>query len=605
MKSSRGPSTRLHAGPGIAGRAAVYARKSTDDSDRDPENKSVTRQRDNAHAYATTRGWTVDDDHIYLDDGVSGAEFGARRPGLLRLLNHLKEFDVVVMSELSRLGRDQVLVSKTLSDIEAAGVRVHFYLTNEELRFDSAIDRFLVSALAFGAELEREKASERSRDALERKARKGYNTGGCVYGYDNVWVSADGHVVRPEPGQKKDADTAHTDYRINENQADVIRQIFRMYGDGYGHVTIAKTMNGDLRHAAQLMQYFSGLSPAKPPVGRRGTGSWAPSSIRGILYNRRYAGYVCFGARRNTRRNGQAKARVKQEQFIEVRREELQIVPAELWERVQERLQSVAKTYLRGTNGELWGRPGRGVESKYLLTGLGECGECGHNICMLGGRAGIPGKRTQLYYYGCSYHVTRGHTVCSNNHKVRMHEADAAIIEMVERTALSPVAIDYVIDRTLDLIEEQRRDAPHLPECLEADIRQDERQLANFLRAIGEGQAPESVIARIKELEAGLMVKRTRLNALSTSPPTELEVRRTKKELRDLMGRLTDVFHSNVPLARQALRKLLDGRIQFVPVTRNERKLYDLRCQLRVSGLLPPGYKAVASPRGFEPLLPP
>jgi site-specific DNA recombinase len=580
-------------------RAAVYARKSTDDSDRDPENKSVTRQRDNAHAYAKSRGWIVDDDHVFMDDGISGAEFGSRRPGLLRLLNHLRDFDVVVMSELSRLGRDQVLVSKTLADIEAAGVHVHFYLTREELRFDSAIDRFLVSALAFGAELEREKASERSRDALERKAQKGYNTGGCVYGYDNIWVFTDGREVTPEPGQKKDSSAAHTDYRVNEKAADVIRRIFQMYSDGYGHVTIAKTLNGDPRYSTQLNRYFDGLLPPKSRAGKRGTGSWAPSSIRGMLHNKRYAGYVPFGEYRNARRNGRGRIRVKQEEFIEVCREELRIVPADLWERVQERLKGVAKTYLRGTHGELWGRPGRGVESRYLLTGLGECGVCGHNISMLGGRAGVPGKRTQLYYYGCSYHVTRGRTICSNDHKARMTEADETIIAMIERTVLTPNAVDYVIENALSLIEEQRRHAPELPERIKAEIAQDERQLTNFLSLIGEGRAPVAVLTHIKALEVELAAKRAQLEALRVAAPTELDLRRTKKELREMIGRFSDVVRGDVPLARQALRKLLDGRIQFMPAKRNGQKTYDLRCQLRVAGLLPPGYKAVASPRGF------
>jgi hypothetical protein len=35
------------------------------------------------------RGWIVADEHVYVDDGISGAEF-ANRPGFLRLMNVLK-----------------------------------------------------------------------------------------------------------------------------------------------------------------------------------------------------------------------------------------------------------------------------------------------------------------------------------------------------------------------------------------------------------------------------------------------------------------------------------------------------------------------------------
>jgi site-specific DNA recombinase len=84
--------------------AAVYARKSTDQNVSDEE-KSVARQVDHARAYAIRKGWTVGEDHVYVDDGISGAEF-VKRPGFLRLMNALKPrppFQVLIMSEESRL----------------------------------------------------------------------------------------------------------------------------------------------------------------------------------------------------------------------------------------------------------------------------------------------------------------------------------------------------------------------------------------------------------------------------------------------------------------------------------------------------------------------
>jgi DNA invertase Pin-like site-specific DNA recombinase len=40
--------------------AAIYARRSTDDSDRDAEARSTARQVDRARAYAEAHGWTVE-----------------------------------------------------------------------------------------------------------------------------------------------------------------------------------------------------------------------------------------------------------------------------------------------------------------------------------------------------------------------------------------------------------------------------------------------------------------------------------------------------------------------------------------------------------------
>jgi len=58
-------------------------------------------------AYAQRKGWTVAPEHVYQDDGISGAEF-VKRPGFLRLMNALKPrpgFQVLIMNEESRLGR--------------------------------------------------------------------------------------------------------------------------------------------------------------------------------------------------------------------------------------------------------------------------------------------------------------------------------------------------------------------------------------------------------------------------------------------------------------------------------------------------------------------
>ena len=42
-----------------------------------------------ARQYAERKGWAVADEHVDVDDRISGAEF-ATRPGFLRLMNSLK-----------------------------------------------------------------------------------------------------------------------------------------------------------------------------------------------------------------------------------------------------------------------------------------------------------------------------------------------------------------------------------------------------------------------------------------------------------------------------------------------------------------------------------
>ena len=103
--------------------AAIYARKSTDQNGVGDEEKSVTRQIEHAKAYATKKGWTSAEDYVYVDDGISGAEF-VKRPGILRLMNALKPkppFQILIMSEESRLGREQIETAYALKQIITAG----------------------------------------------------------------------------------------------------------------------------------------------------------------------------------------------------------------------------------------------------------------------------------------------------------------------------------------------------------------------------------------------------------------------------------------------------------------------------------------------------
>src|SRR5262245_22513952 len=113
--------------------AAIYARKSTDQTGVADEEKSVTRQIDPGTAYAQRKGWTVEPAHVYSDDGISGAIFGEKRPGLYRLLNALRPtppFQVLVVMDQSRLGREQDEIPLLLRRLTQAGVRIFQYLTD-------------------------------------------------------------------------------------------------------------------------------------------------------------------------------------------------------------------------------------------------------------------------------------------------------------------------------------------------------------------------------------------------------------------------------------------------------------------------------------------
>jgi DNA invertase Pin-like site-specific DNA recombinase len=107
--------------------AAIYARKSTAQQG-DEEARSVARQIANARTFAEARGWQVLDEHIYADDGVSGAADIKALRAKQRMLGVIAAgapFHVLVMQSNDRLSRRDADESfAELKQIANAGVDV-------------------------------------------------------------------------------------------------------------------------------------------------------------------------------------------------------------------------------------------------------------------------------------------------------------------------------------------------------------------------------------------------------------------------------------------------------------------------------------------------
>jgi DNA invertase Pin-like site-specific DNA recombinase len=139
-------------------------------------------------------------------------------------------FQALIMSEESRLGREAIETAYALKQLVQAGVRVFFYLEDRERTLDSPTDKIMLSLTAFADELEREKARQRTYDAMIRKAKAGHVTGGRLFGYNNVEVlGADGK-------------RSHVQRQINTAEAAIVRRIFELSAAGVGQNRIARTL---------------------------------------------------------------------------------------------------------------------------------------------------------------------------------------------------------------------------------------------------------------------------------------------------------------------------------------------------------------------------
>lgn len=86
-------------------RAVLYMRLSHDDNSQS-ESESIQNQRKLLRDYAQRNGFSVVRE--YIDDGWSGTRFD--RPQFLAMLRDMRDdrFDVILVKDLSRLGRDYI-----------------------------------------------------------------------------------------------------------------------------------------------------------------------------------------------------------------------------------------------------------------------------------------------------------------------------------------------------------------------------------------------------------------------------------------------------------------------------------------------------------------
>jgi hypothetical protein len=111
---------------------------------------------------------------------------------------------------------------------------------------------------------------------------------------------------------------------------------------------------------------------------------------------------------------------------------DLRIVSEALWGRVHDNLAAARAAYFRGT-GQLWGRPARGAESKYLRGGRGRCAVCNGSF----------------YVKSRAHGSKKRATVCSNGLEVPMVPTDAAGLTAIEQQVLSADVITTSIQKAL------------------------------------------------------------------------------------------------------------------------------------------------------------
>jgi site-specific DNA recombinase len=340
-------------------RVAIYVRVSTQ---RQAQTQTIEQQIERLQVHVEAQGWVLEPEHIYRDDGYSGAKLN--RPGLdsLRDRAALAEFDLVLITEPDRLARNYVHQMVVIEELERRGVQVEFL---DRPMSDNPHDRLLLQIRGAVAEYERTQISERMRRG--RLAR--YRSGQLL-----PWTRPPyGYRVNPESPRNLDG------VRLDEAEAAIVVQMFDWYWEP----------QTSLYHVAKRLTDLGLPTPTGKP-------RWNVATVRGILKNPAYVGTAY------TNRTCVAPAKKRKSALQPVGRGESwtprpeeewigisvpAIVTQEVFERVQDKLAHNQQASTRNNK-----------TYNYLLRGLVSCGQC---------RLGATGRTLPGPYH---YYVCRGRT---------------------------------------------------------------------------------------------------------------------------------------------------------------------------------------------------
>jgi site-specific DNA recombinase len=340
-------------------RVAVYIRVSTL---RQQKAQTIDQQLDRLRAHIVARGWSLDEAHIFRDDGYSGGTL--TRPGLdsLRDKAALAEFELVLVTAPDRLARKYVHQALILEELERSGCQVEFL---DRPMSDDPHDQLVLQIRGAVAEYERALIADRMRRGRLAKLRAGQLL---------PWTKAlYGYILDAE----RPRDPARV--RVHPTEAEIVRQIFAWY-----------THPEERPSLYAVAKRLTDQGVPTPTGGQR----WNTSSIRGMLKNPAYTGSAYANRVRtiSARKRKSALLLVGSGASSQPRPEEEQIpisVPAiisqEQFGQAQVRL---------ALNKQMSGR--NNTQHQYLLRSLVSCGQC-RLACR--GRSDRPGY---------SYYVCRG-----------------------------------------------------------------------------------------------------------------------------------------------------------------------------------------------------
>lgn len=334
---------------------ALYMRLSKEDEFCHEESNSISMQRLLLRDYVR--------EHFpqakvmeFSDDGYTGTNFD--RPGVQELLERVKNAEVncIIVKDFSRFARDYIELGSYLEQIfPFMGVR--FISIND--KYDS--DKYAGNAADIDVNFKNLLYDLYSKD-LSVKVKASMRA-----------IKEQGKYVGSVPpfGYTKDPEDRHK-FVIAEDEAEVVRRLFRMYADGMSTVEIARIFNTEGVKTPSQVWMEKGIRVARP---KGGVFLWQHAGMLRMLKNRAYVGDLIQGVY-ECRKIRDDKRVTDPKKWIITENHHEPIIDRETFDKVQAGFKKTGRKWTQ--------------KDHHVLIGRVTCGCCGHNLRHVNGKLGQP-----------------------------------------------------------------------------------------------------------------------------------------------------------------------------------------------------------------------
>lgn len=335
-----------------------------------------------------TKGWTLAG--TYADEGISGVT--EKRPEFLRLLKHCRQgkIDLVITKSMSRFARNTLITMDRIRELKSLGVGIYFEKENLNTLEESS--EFVLTILASIAQEESHSLSLNVRKGKQMAMQRGT----VHWNYSRSFGYEKGEDGEPA---------------IIEEQAEIIRRIYREYISGESDAKIATMLN------------------ESKVATSNGKDHWKASYVQRILQNERYCGDVIL-QKTYIENHITKKVKVNNGELpkVFIKNNHVPIISREVFE--QARKERQRRNSRRKVSKNSITEQGK-YSSKYALSDKLVCGDCGSSY-----RRVVWTKRNKekQAVWRCIKRIDYGTRYCENSVSIDEDSLHNAIMNAINQT---------------------------------------------------------------------------------------------------------------------------------------------------------------------------